>query len=87
MKSKTTIKIGDSKTLGLLFIAFVVLKLTGVINWSWWWVTSPMWIPAALFLSVLFIVGLIKLIFKKKNNTIGEKIGKILDDKNDNTNN
>ena len=33
---------------GILFIVFLVLKLTGtgqVANWSWWWVTSPIWIP------------------------------------------
>ena len=28
---------------GLLFIAFLVLKLTGVIAWSWLWVTAPLW--------------------------------------------
>jgi phosphoglycerol transferase MdoB-like AlkP superfamily enzyme len=29
--------------LGVLGVAFVVLKLTGAIDWSWWWVTSPFW--------------------------------------------
>ena len=28
----------------LLFLAFIVLKLCGVIDWSWWWVLSPFWI-------------------------------------------
>jgi len=28
----------------VLFIVFLVLKLTGNIDWSWWWVTSPLWI-------------------------------------------
>jgi len=28
---------------GLLGVAFVVLKLTGFITWSWWWVTAPFW--------------------------------------------
>lgn len=27
----------------LLTVAFIVLKLCGVINWSWWWVLSPIW--------------------------------------------
>ena len=27
----------------LLFAVFLVLKLTGVISWSWWWVTAPFW--------------------------------------------
>ena len=36
----------------LLFIVFLILKLTGNIDWSWWWVTSPLWIPLALLLIV-----------------------------------
>lgn len=32
----------------LLFITFLVLKLTHVIDWSWWWVTAPVWITAIL---------------------------------------
>lgn len=33
---------------GLLTVLFVGLKLTDVIDWSWWWVLAPLWIPAAL---------------------------------------
>ena len=33
---------------GLLFVIFLVLKLTDNIDWSWWWVTSPLWIPLAI---------------------------------------
>ena len=46
----------------ILFIVFLVLKLTGVINWSWWWVTSPLWIPLVLVVTVLGIIGIIALI-------------------------
>lgn len=42
--------------IGLLGIAFVVLKLVGVINWSWWWVTLPFYGPIIL---LIVIVGLI----------------------------
>lgn len=38
---------------GLLTIVFIVLKLLKIINWSWWWVLSPLWISALL---ILFIV-------------------------------
>ena len=38
---------------GLTFLVFLVLKLFGVITWSWWWVTSPLWIPALFVLPVL----------------------------------
>lgn len=46
---------------GLVFIVFLVLKLCNVIDWSWWWVTAPLWIPFAIFVVicvVVFIVGL-----------------------------
>lgn len=43
----------------VLFIVFLTLKLTGVIAWSWWWVTAPLWIPAAVIVLVLVLaVGL-----------------------------
>jgi hypothetical protein len=41
---------------GLLTIAFVVLKLTHYINWSWWWVLSPLWIPV---LAICIVCGLV----------------------------
>jgi hypothetical protein len=41
---------------GLLTIAFIVLKLTGYISWPWWLVLAPIWITIALVLVVLMIV-------------------------------
>lgn len=38
---------------GLLTIAFIVLKLTHVIDWSWVWVLAPLWIPIALALLII----------------------------------
>lgn len=43
---------------GLLGVAFIVLKLTHVINWSWWWVTAPFWGGIALFLGIVAIISL-----------------------------
>lgn len=43
---------------GLLTIAFIVLKLCKVINWSWVWVLSPFWISFGL-VAVILIVALI----------------------------
>lgn len=40
---------------GLLTIVFIVLKLLGKIDWSWWWVVSPIWITTALFLLTIGI--------------------------------
>jgi hypothetical protein len=47
---------------GLLAIAFIVLKLTGVIGWSWWWVLSPLWIGGALALAALAILLVIAVV-------------------------
>ena len=59
--NNTTVSGGIGFT-GLLTIVFIVLKLCGVINWSWIWVFSPMWISAALCIAIfVFIV----MIFKK----------------------
>lgn len=41
---------------GLLTIAFIVLKLTGYIAWSWWWVLSPLWIGLAVAVLIFLIV-------------------------------
>ena len=35
---------------GLLALVFITLKLTDYIDWSWWWVLAPIWIPVVLFL-------------------------------------
>lgn len=45
--------------LGLLGVAFIVLKLVGVIDWSWWLVTLPLYGPVILLIIILIIVGLI----------------------------
>jgi hypothetical protein len=60
----------ESKSGGLgiemiLFIVFLVLKLTNVIDWSWWWVTSPLWIPFVAAVVVLGIVGVIAIIIER----------------------
>jgi uncharacterized membrane protein len=45
---------------GLLCIAFIVLKLTGYIDWSWWWVTAPVWGGFVLLILVIFLILWIK---------------------------
>ena len=47
---------------GLLTILFIGLKLTGYIDWSWWWVLSPIWITVGIVLIILIIVGIVELI-------------------------
>lgn len=46
---------------GLVFIVFLVLKLAevgAVADWSWWWVTAPLWGPALLALLLVVVGGL-----------------------------
>lgn len=59
-----TVGPGAGTLLGLLFVG---LKLTGQIDWSWFWVTAPFWIPLAIILGILgfallmaFIAALLK---------------------------
>jgi len=40
----------------MALLMFVGLKLSHQINWSWWWVTSPMWITLVL----IFVIGMLK---------------------------
>lgn len=44
----------------ILFLIFMTLKLTGNIAWSWWWVTSPLWIPAILAIGLIILVESLK---------------------------
>ena len=53
-------------TLGLLGIAFIILKLCNVINWSWWLVTLPFWGGIVLTLVILGIFFIMKFIYKMK---------------------
>lgn len=44
---------------GALTIAFVVLKLMKIIDWSWWWVLSPLWISTLVAIVVMVVVFLV----------------------------
>lgn len=52
-------KDSSSKGLGLcdvLAVVFIVLKLIGVIDWSWWWVLAPVWIPVISVSLIRFLI-------------------------------
>lgn len=46
----------------ILLVVFLVLKLTNNIDWSWWWVLSPLWIPFALLIGIVFTALLIMVV-------------------------
>ena len=54
---KAQVSSGGIGFFGLLAIVFIVLKLCGVIGWSWLWVLSPIWLPTAIVLGILAVVG------------------------------
>lgn len=61
--SATTTSSGGIGLGGALFLIFLVLKLTDNIDWSWWWVTAPLWLPLAFGVAVFIIMGILALIF------------------------
>jgi phosphoglycerol transferase MdoB-like AlkP superfamily enzyme len=63
-QTKTTINL-TAPTLSLLGVAFVVLKLCDVIQWSWWYVLMPFYLPIGLLLAfvvVMFIIYVIAIL-------------------------
>jgi hypothetical protein len=46
----------------LTFLVFLVLKLCNVIDWSWWWVTAPLWIPFAAVMVIFVVIVLFAII-------------------------
>lgn len=56
--------------IGLLTLVFITLKLTGVIEWSWIWVISPVWVPLAILavVGILYLIPLGLLSSKKKKS-------------------
>ena len=67
MEKKVEVNIGSSSLVTILTAAFIVLKITGVINWSWWWVLSPIWISVLIVVAALVITALILLIKRAIN--------------------
>ena len=56
MSDKVVTSSGGIGFCGLLTIVFIVLKLVGVINWSWFWVLSPMIFSISLTILILLIL-------------------------------
>lgn len=54
--NKNTASSGGIGFSGLLTLIFIVLKLCKVINWSWIWVLSPIWITAIIAIVLLIIL-------------------------------
>ena len=57
--AKTVINAGNLSFCSALGIAFIVLKLTHVINWSWWFVLMPLYIMPAIAIAFLLVLAII----------------------------
>jgi hypothetical protein len=44
---------GDGGWIWLTFFVFLGLKVAGLIDWSWWWVTAPLWVPLPFILALI----------------------------------
>jgi len=47
---------------GMLTIVFIVMKLLGKINWSWWWVLAPIWLPILVGIGIVLFVLLLSIL-------------------------
>lgn len=62
MNEKSSVSASGIGVTGLLGVVFIVLKLVGVINWSWWWVLSPFWISLILGLVLIGVAVVLNII-------------------------
>lgn len=58
MSEKITTNYTGLGFLEVLTIVFIVLKLTNVITWSWWWVLSPIWILLIIIICCITLMYL-----------------------------
>ena len=63
MAKSNSIQVGPGGST-LLTITFVLLKVFGYINWSWWWVFSPLWISAILIIVILLFVAALAILVR-----------------------
>lgn len=68
MSSENSNAGGGISFLGVLAIVFIVLKLTGHITWSWWWVTAPLWGGVVLVVALLIPYGIYCVLKQTVNN-------------------
>lgn len=60
-------KTGGISFLGLLTIVFITLKLLEKIDWSWWWVLAPIWLPIAIVLAIFIVYFFVIVLLNLKN--------------------
>lgn len=66
MKNKITINFNYSGLITILLAVFITLKLVDVIDWSWWWVISPIWLPIMAFGFAWLVIWIIAQLLMRK---------------------
>lgn len=66
--NRTNPHAGGVSIVGVLTLIFFVLKITGLINWSWWWVFSPIWIYLLLFFTIALIAAVVIAVIQKEES-------------------
>lgn len=61
----------------VVFIVFLILKLTNNIDWSWWWVTSPLWLPIVVAIGVICLILAIAIILVILGLSFGMSLSEI----------
>lgn len=56
MSESKTVSSGGIGFTGLLAIVFITLKLTNYIDWLWWWVLAPLWVPFTLAIVLILVL-------------------------------
>lgn len=67
-----------ARTILISFFVLLGLKVFGVVEWSWWWITSPLWIAVIInvfaVIMVYLLVALLKVIVAKKEKELEESL-------------
>jgi len=78
MKTENNNNKSSSYFVTALALIFITLKLCGVINWSWWWVTAPLWGGFAILMIVLLVMLVVWYFQEKKKSRIRKERGQEL---------
>lgn len=54
---KVNVHFGGAGT--ILTVLFVILKVMGKIDWSWWWVFAPLWLPFCIWIVIMLVIALL----------------------------
>ena len=61
MKHPAAFSIAVRETLTAMLVTFMALKLCGLIDWSWWWITAPFWGGLAFVAALVAVFGIVVL--------------------------